>query len=151
MTPWRFARFDDLTAREVHDILQARSAVFVVEQMCVFQDVDGVDPASWHLFSREGDRIVAYCRLLPPGVKFPEASIGRVITTEPGRGRGLGRALMVEALARAHALWPSQSIRIGAQQRLERFYESLGFRTVSDPYDEDGIPHVEMLHAGAAA
>lgn len=151
MTPWRFARFDDLTAREVHDILQARSAVFVVEQMCVFQDVDGVDPASWHLFSREGDRIVAYCRLLPPGVKFPEASIGRVITTEPGRGRGLGRSLMVEALARAHALWPSQSIRIGAQQRLERFYESLGFRTVSDPYDEDGIPHVEMLHAGAAA
>lgn len=151
MTPWRFARFDELTAREVHDILQARSAVFVVEQACVFQDVDGADPPSWHLFAREGDQLVAYCRLVPPGVKFSEASIGRVITTEPGRGRGLGRVLMVEALSRARLLWPGQPIRISAQQRLERFYQSLGFKTVSAPYDEDGIPHVEMLHAGGAA
>lgn len=149
MTPWRFARFDDLTAREVHDILQARSAVFVVEQACVFQDVDGVDMQSWHLFSREGNEVAAYCRLIPPGVKYAEASIGRVITTAIARGRGNGRSLMNEALSRAASLWPGQPIRIGAQQRLERFYQSLGFKTVSEPYDEDGIPHVEMLHTGA--
>lgn len=151
MTPWRFARFDDLAAREVHDILQARSAVFVVEQACAFQDVDGVDPQSWHLFAREGGQIAAYCRLIPPGVKYAEASIGRVITTAAARGRGDGRALMKEALARGASLWPGQPIRIGAQQRLEAFYQSLGFTTVSEPYDEDGIPHVEMLHSGASA
>ena len=148
MTPWRFARFDDLTAREVHDILQARSAVFVVEQACVFQDVDGVDVQSWHLFAREGEEVAAYCRLIQPGVKYAEASIGRVITTGIARGRGDGRALVNEALSRAAALWPGQPIRIGAQQRLERFYQSLGFKTVSEPYEEDGIPHVEMLHPG---
>lgn len=151
MTPWRFARFDDLTAREVHDILQARSAVFVVEQSCVFQDVDGVDVQSWHLFAREGAEVAAYCRVIPPGVKYAEASIGRVITTALARGRGDGRALMIEALSRAATLWPGQPIRIGAQQRLERFYQSLGFKTVSEPYDEDGIPHVEMLHSGAVS
>lgn len=151
MTSWRFARFDELTAREVHDILQARAAVFVVEQDCAFQDVDGADVQSWHLFAREGTDIAAYCRLVPPGVKFAEASIGRVITTAAARGRGAGRALMKEALAQAASLWPRQPIRIGAQQRLEKFYQSLGFRTVSEPYDEDGIPHVEMLHSGAPA
>ena len=149
MTPWRFARFDDLTAREVHDILQARSAVFVVEQACVFQDVDGADVQSWHLFAREGAEVAAYCRLIPPGIKYPEASIGRVVTTAIARGQGRGRVLMVEALDRAGHLWPGQPIRIGAQQRLEPFYQSLGFRTVSEPYDEDGIPHVEMLHTKA--
>lgn len=149
MTAWRFARFDDLKAREVHDILQARAAVFVVEQACVFQDVDGVDTQSWHLFAYEGSEIAAYCRLIPPGIKYPEASIGRVVTTAIARGRGRGRALMAEALERAGRLWPGEPIRIGAQQRLEAFYQSLGFRTVSEPYDEDGIPHVEMLHAQA--
>jgi ElaA protein len=149
MTPWRFARFDDLTAREVHDILQARSAVFVVEQACVFHDVDGVDTQSWHLLAYQGSGILAYCRLIPPGIKYPEASIGRVVTTAIARGQGRGRALMVEALRRAEDLWPGQPIRIGAQQRLEAFYRSLGFQTVSEPYDEDGIPHIEMLHTQA--
>ncbi len=148
MSGWRFARLEELTAREVHDILQARAAVFVVEQACAFQDVDGADPASWHLFAREGGAIVAYCRLVPPGVKFAEPSIGRVITTGTGRGRGLGRELMREALARAGALWPGSPVRIGAQRHLEGFYGSLGFVTASDPYDEDGIPHVEMVRTG---
>ena len=80
---WRFAPFAELTAREVHDFLQARSAVFVVEQDCVFLDVDGADPECWHLFAREEGEILAYCRLVPPGLKFPEPSIGRVITPLP--------------------------------------------------------------------
>jgi ElaA protein len=150
---WRFARFDELDAREVHDILQARSAVFVVEQNCVFLDADGVDPDCWHLFARapsalgegrgEGP-LLAYCRLVPPGIKFPEASIGRVITPEAGRGRGLGRELMARAVDRANELWPGEPLRIGAQQYLEKFYGEFGFVKCSEPYDEDGIMHIEM-------
>ena len=148
MIAWRFARFEELDAREVHDLLQARSAVFVVEQSCVFQDVDGADPASWHLLGREDGVLLAYCRLVPPGTKFPEASIGRVLTTEAGRRKGLGRELMAEAVRRAHALWPGKPLRIGAQVDLERFYGEFGFAKCSEPYDEDGIMHIEMLHQG---
>jgi ElaA protein len=148
MTAWRLARLDELTAREVHDILQLRTAVFVIEQMCVFQDMDGADPDCWHLFAREAGQVAAYCRLVPAGVKFAEPSIGRVITSGAVRGTGMGRALMQEALKQAAALWPGAALRIGAQQRLEGFYRSLGFVTDSEPYDEDGIPHVEMLHTG---
>jgi ElaA protein len=148
MTAWRFARFDDLAAREVHDILQARTEVFVMEQACCFQDMDGIDPDCWHLYSRVDGALAAYCRIVPAGVKFAEPSIGRVITTQAVRGTGLGRALMVEAIGRARALWPGAAVRIGAQHRLERFYQSLGFVTDSAPYDEDGIPHVEMLLRG---
>ena len=146
---WHLARFAELSAHDLHDILQARAAVFVVEQECAFQDVDGADPKAWHLYARDpaSGAIAAYCRLIPPGVKFAEASIGRVLTTDAARGRGMGRELMNEALRRADSLWPSQPVRIGAQQRLERFYQSLGFATASAPYDEDGIPHVEMVRA----
>jgi ElaA protein len=151
VTAWRFARLDGLSAREVHDILQARAAVFVVEQACAFQDVDGADPQSWHLFTSRDGRLAAYCRLVPPGVKFGEPSIGRVLTVSPWRGTGLGRALMAEALRRTAALWPGSPVRLGGQRYLERFYQSLGFATVSEPYDEDGIAHVEMLHPGAGA
>ena len=155
MIAWRFARFEELGAREVHDILQARSAVFVVEQACVFQDVDGADPLSWHLFTRAAapgqgpGPLLAYCRLVPPGLKFPEASIGRVLTTGAGRRQGLGRELMAEAVRRAHALWPGQALRIGAQVYLERFYGEFGFSRCSEPYDEDGIVHIEMRREAA--
>jgi ElaA protein len=148
MTAWRFAPFDELGAREVHDILQARAAVFVVEQNCVFQDMDGADLGSWHLFAREGPAIAAYCRVLPPGLKFAEPSIGRVITAAPVRGTGRGRELMREALRRCNALWPGRAVRIGAQLHLEKFYGSLGFARDSAPYDEDGIPHIEMVRPG---
>lgn len=151
MTAWRLARLDELTAREVHDILQARSAVFVVEQACAFQDVDGADPASWHLFARRGEAIAAYCRLVPAGLKFAEPSIGRVVTAQAARGTGLGRALMREAVSRSASLWPGAAIRIGAQLYLERFYGEFGFTRASEPYVEDGIPHIEMLRPGGLA
>ena len=146
---WQLARFADLAPEDVHDIYRARLAVFVVEQACPFQDVDGADPASWHLFLRDpaSGEITAYCRIIPAGVKFAEASIGRVLTTDAARGTGLGRELMLEALRRTESLWPGAPVRIGAQQRLERFYQSLGFVTASAPYDEDGIQHVEMVRA----
>ena len=148
MTAWRFAPFDELESREVHDILQARSAVFAVEQNCVFQDMDGADAVSWHLFARRQGTIAAYCRLVPAGVKFAEPSIGRVLTATSARGTGLGRRLMLEAIGRCAALWPGAAIRIGAQLHLERFYGGFGFARASAPYEEDGIPHIEMLRPG---
>jgi len=141
---WRFARFDELSPREVHDIFRARAAVFVVEQTCAFQDVDGADPACWHLIGLAPE-IVAYCRLVPPGVKYREPSIGRVVTLPPARGIGAGRTLMREAIVRAQALWPGQPLRIGAQMYLKDFYGEFGFAQSSAPYDEDGIMHIEMI------
>ena len=159
MLSWRFASFDELTRAEIHDLYQARVGVFVVEQTCPFQDVDGVDPVSWHLLGRadplpgpppggrEKGALLAYCRLVPAGAKFPEPSIGRVLTTKEARGTGAGRELMREALRRAEGLWPGQDIRIGAQRYLDRFYGEFGFVQCSEPYDEDGIVHIEMLRA----
>jgi ElaA protein len=147
MLTWRFAPFDKLTPREVHDLFEARVGVFVLEQKCAFQDVDGVDPQCWHLLGREDGPLLAYCRIVPPGIKYPEPSIGRVLTTAAGRKTGAGRELMREAVARTNALWPGQAIRIGAQRYLERFYGDYGFVKASEPYDEDGIVHIEMVRA----
>ena len=149
---WHFARFEELSPQDIHDLYQARVAVFVLEQECPFQDVDGVDPQCWHLIGRGPEGAVhAYSRLVPPGVKYAEPSIGRVLTTAPARGTGAGRSLMRESLARAEALWPGRALRIGAQQYLEKFYGGFGFATVSAPYDEDGILHVEMVRPAQAA
>jgi ElaA protein len=159
MISWRLARFDELSPREVHDIVQARIEVFVVEQKCAFQDLDGVDPECWHLLGlspsplgegRGEGELVAYCRLVPPGAKFAEPSIGRVLTTGSARRSGAGRELMRRAVDHATRLWPGRALRIGAQKYLEHFYGEFGFVTASEPYDEDGIPHVEMLRAASA-
>jgi ElaA protein len=147
---WSFAHFDDLSPRQVHDLYRLRIEVFVIEQDCVFQDVDGADPKCWHLLGYDGPELVAYCRLVPAGVKFPEPSIGRVITAMSLRGTGAGKALMRQALACASKLWPGKAIRIGAQARLERFYNEFGFDKASEPYDEDGIVHIEMLRTETA-
>ena len=145
MIAWRLARFDDLTPREIHDAFQLRSAVFVVEQTCPFLDIDGVDPDCWHLLGSSDGKLVAYCRLVPPGVKYPQPSIGRVISARDTRRTGAGRALMKEAVERAEKLWPHTPLRIGAQMYLKAFYEGFGFRQSSEPYDEDGILHIEMI------
>src|SRR5438045_47628 len=119
---WRLTRFADLSPQEIHDVYRLRVEVFVVEQNCPFQDVDGVDPQSWHLLGSVAGQLIAYCRLIPAGLKFAEPSIGRVVTSPSVRGTGLGRVLMDEAMRCAAQLWPRQPIRIGAQARLERFY-----------------------------
>jgi len=151
MLIWRFAHFDQLTPRQVHDLYRLRVEVFVLEQNCPFQDVDGADPSCWHLLGArsEGADLLAYCRLVPAGVKFAEPSIGRVITALSERRTGLGKVLMREAVARAEALWPGQAIRIGAQAHLERFYNEFGFEKASEPYMEDGIAHIEMVRPKA--
>jgi ElaA protein len=146
---WQWKRFAELSPSELYALLAARSAVFVVEQACAFLDFDGLDAHAWHLLGWAGGddaaTLSAYLRLIEPGRKYAEPSIGRVLTSADFRGMGLGRAAMAEGLGRAALVYPGQAIRIGAQQRLERFYREFGFSTVSAPYDEDGIAHVEML------
>jgi len=142
---WSFARLPDLSPLDVHACLLLRAAVFSVEQNCVFQDPDAADLDSWHLLGRNAaGQLLAYLRIVDAGIKYPEPSIGRVVTAPDARGLSLGRTLMAEGIERCAALWPSFGIVIGAQQRLERFYQSFGFTTTSEPYLEDGIWHVEM-------
>lgn len=148
---WTWGRLASLSAYDVHDLLALRSRVFVVEQDCVFLDPDDADRDAWHLLVRivdgpeRGDAALAgYLRCLAPGVRYVEASIGRVVTSPEARGTGLGRTLMKEGLARTLALWPDADVRINAQARLEAFYASMGFVVDGTPYDEDGIEHVEM-------
>ena len=144
---WTWRRFEFLSADDVYDCLALRSAIFVVEQDCVFLDPDGADRASWHLLGRSGDgaaTLCAYLRCIDPGVRYEEPSIGRVVVAADRRGGGLGRTLMTEGIARTVAAWPDSPIVIGAQRRLEDFYWSLGFRTEGPMYLEDGIEHVQM-------
>ena len=142
---WTCVPFDELTTRALYDALALRSEVFVVEQQCVFLDIDGLDPQTWHLLGHgEDGALQAYARLIPPGLKSADALIGRVVTAPSARGGGTGRALMAEAVARCAQLWPGQAITLHAQAHLQRFYAGFGFAPVGEPYVEDGIPHIEM-------
>jgi ElaA protein len=138
-----------LTAGELYAAMEARQKVFVVEQHCAYMDADGADPLGMHLLgwrsTPDGLTVSAYARLLPPGVKYAEASIGRVLTTPDVRGSGLGKAVMTEAIQRVEEAGWGSAIRIAAQMYLEAFYEGFGFRRVSEPFTEDDIWHVEML------
>lgn len=135
--------FADLSVQELYAILRLRSEVFVVEQNCVYQDLDGYDPDCLHVMLNYNDQLAAYCRLVPPGLKYPEWSIGRVITAPSARGLGLGHTLLQAAMERIGA----QPIRISAQSHLDKFYAGHGFAAVGTPYMEDNIPHIEMLRA----
>lgn len=142
---WTCVSFDELTVGQLYDLLQLRSEVFVVEQNCVFLDIDGLDRQTLHLLGTgEDGALRAYTRLIPPGVKAADALIGRVVTSPAARGGGTGRALMAESVARCGQLWPGHAITLHAQAHLERFYAGFGFAPVGEPYMEDGIPHIEM-------
>lgn len=151
---WQWSRLPTLSPTALYAALAARQQVFAVEQQCAYLDADGLDHRAWHLlgWSRtEPAILVAYLRVLDPGAKYVEPSIGRVLTTLALRGRGQGRGLMREGIAGCASRHPGAAIRISAQRHLAPFYTSLGFATVSPPYDEDGIPHVEMLLAAPPA
>lgn len=151
---WQWRAFAELSLSELYTILQVRQMVFVVEQACPYLDADGADERAWHLlgWAMQGETkiLAAYARVFAPGIKYVEASIGRVITHPSMRRQGMGEALIEEALRRVELLWPGTRVRIGAQMYLERFYEKSGFRRVSEPYDEDGIIHIEMLRTTAS-
>lgn len=142
---WIYKSFDELTTSELYAILQLRSEVFVVEQNCVYLDVDGKDKKSFHLMAWQGDELVAYTRLVPPGVSFSEASIGRVITSPKFRGLGIGITLLEKSIAHILETYNTNKIRIGAQLYLKKFYEGFGFVAEGEEFLEDGIPHIEMV------
>jgi ElaA protein len=142
---WICKKFEELTTQELYAILRLRSEVFVVEQQCVFLDMDNKDQPSMHLMGWVGGQLLAYTRLVPPGITFPEMSIGRVVTSPQGRKSGLGRELMQQSIKQCHILFGEGPIRIGAQLYLLKFYSSLGFHSSGDVYLEDGIEHVEMI------
>lgn len=146
---WRFVPFGELTTHELYAILRLRSEVFVVEQSCVFQDMDDADQDALHLIGTAGAQLGAYARCILPGVKFAEASIGRVITSSHLRGGGAGHLLVQEAIVSIEKHWGRQPIRIGAQARLENFYRQHGFVDAGIHYIEDGIAHIEMLRSAA--
>jgi ElaA protein len=144
---WRCCRFGELGVVELQNIYAARQQVFAIEQQCIYLDADGCDEAAYHVaaWSPAHRMPLAYARLLDPGQKYPEPSIGRVLTTAPARGHGLGRELVGRAVAHCAQIWPQRAIRISAQSRLERFYAGFGFVPIGVPYLKDGLPHTEML------
>lgn len=148
MHTYSWHRFDALDAHSLYALLKLRSDIFVVEQNCVFSDMDDYDQASLHLLARDAaGRVVGYARVLPPGLKYEEASIGRVVMHADARGQQAGRKLMLEAMRGCTEQFPGSPQLLWAQQRLEAFYASLGFVTCSEPELEDGILHVKMVKA----
>lgn len=137
--------FDDLSPQELYSILQLRNEVFVVEQNCVFQDADDKDQKCYHLMGTKNEKLLAYTRLVPPGWIYEEASIGRVVTSPNARRENLGKELMKKSIDAIYDLFGKVDIKIGAQKYLKKFYESFGFKQVSDVYLEDGIEHIYMI------
>ena len=158
---WKWSSFENLSKSELYAILKLRQEVFVVEQKCAYLDCDDLDKKAYHLtgtsadvtdhrvansmFSQHG--IVAYMRTLFPGVKTEHPSFGRLLTHKTVRKKGVGRQLLRKAIINTNRIYPGSKIQISAQLYLEPFYKSFGFVTVSDPYDEDGIPHIEMIRS----
>src|SRR5262245_58431904 len=144
---WFWRRFEDLGVDGVYDMLALRARVFILEQG-PYLDTDGADRRAWHLLGRDDSGAMrAYLRVLDPGVKFDEPSIGRVVVDAELRGQGIGHELMRRALSQCASSWQGQPIRISAQAHLQRFYRHHGFDTVSDEYLDDGIAHVDMLRS----
>ncbi|PRD57169.1 GNAT family N-acetyltransferase [Sphingobacterium gobiense] len=137
--------FKELDTTELYHILKLRNEVFVVEQRCVYQDTDDKDLVSYHLMCFVDDNLAGYTRLLPAGISYDEVSIGRVVVGPKFRGLKLGWQLMEKSIASCKELFGSSTIRIGAQVYLIKFYNGLGFAEIGEPYDEDGIPHIEMI------
>ncbi|AKD03652.1 GNAT family N-acetyltransferase [Pontibacter korlensis] len=140
--------FEELTPNEMYDMLRLRSEVFVVEQTCVFLDMDNKDQKCQHLLLYKGEELVAVARLVPPGVSYPDAmSIGRIVTSMAVRGTGVGKLLVEYSIEECYRLYGQGLIKIGAQLYAKGFYESFGFVQSGPVYDEDGIDHIEMTKA----
>lgn len=145
---WQWCRLQELTGEQLYAVCAAREAVFVVEQNCAYQELDGLDVAALHLIAWSGSEVAAYLRVLEQGVGLEQTSIGRVMAAKAFRGRGLGRELMERALQHIDAIHAG-CVHISAQTYLEKFYRSFGFEPVTEPYLEDGIPHIGMARGAA--
>jgi ElaA protein len=142
---WSLKKFEELSSLELYEILQLRSEVFVVEQKCVFLDMDDKDQFSQHLQGRIDGKLAAVVRILPPGLAYDEPSIGRVVSSPLFRRKGVGIELMKTAINETISLYGDVPIKIGAQLYLKKFYESFGFLHCSETYLEDDIPHIKMI------
>jgi ElaA protein len=138
-------KLGELTPIQVYKMLQLRHDVFVIEQNCIYRDMDEKDYNSFHLLMIENDEVIACCRLVNPGISYNEPSIGRVCSVKAKRMEGIGMVLMTEAMRACNSLWPGQSIVISAQSYLEKFYSKFGFKSVGKQYLEDDIPHIKMI------
>ncbi|NBX11608.1 MAG: GNAT family N-acetyltransferase [Chitinophagaceae bacterium] len=141
---WTLQEFSELTNSDLYELLKLRSAIFVVEQNCVFPDMDDKDYSSYHLCGWNNEKLVAYTRLLPPGLAYENCSIGRVVTAASVRRQGIGKILMKKSIEACQQLFSSQDIEIGAQLYLEQFYGSFQFIREGEVYLEDGIDHIHM-------
>ncbi|MCM4160073.1 GNAT family N-acetyltransferase [Antarcticibacterium flavum] len=137
--------FNELSLKELYSILQLRSEVFVVEQDCVYQDIDGKDDTALHVLGKDRDQLVAYTRCFKPGDYFEEAAIGRVIVKEGQRKYGYGHEIMKASIQAIETFYKTEKIKLSAQQYLTEFYESHGFEQTGEGYLEDGIPHIAMI------
>ena len=143
---WKIKRFDELSALEIYQILQLREMVFIIEQACIYQDIGNKDLGCYHLWAEKDGQMVAYTRLVPPDLSYPnETSIGRVLSHPKYRRHKIGRQLVTFAIEAVSNLYPRNAIRISAQEYLIPFYESYDFVQVSQVYIEDHLPHAEML------
>lgn len=142
---WKVKTFDELSTEELYQIIRARVDVFVVEQNCPYQDLDNYDQLAIHLWAEKDAEVMAYCRIFDKAIKYPETSIGRVITTQKVRGTGLGRQLIAYAVQIIENRLKTQDIRISAQDYLIKFYSDFGFRDTGKKYLEDNLPHTEMV------
>lgn len=142
---WECKSFNDLSADQMYTILCVRQEVFVLEQECLYLDADGKDRKSFHLMGFDGDEMVAYARIVEPGVSYDEVSMGRILTTKNARGTGAGIELMEEGLREIESLYGKVPVRISAQTYLLKFYQKFGFESTGKEYLEDEIPHTEML------
>ncbi|MHA4989237.1 GNAT family N-acetyltransferase [Cetobacterium somerae] len=137
-------KFNELTLEELYEILKLRSEVFVVEQKCIYNDIDGKDLTSSHIMIKENGKIKAYLRALQPGVSYEDASLGRVLVSPDARGKGYAKVIVVKGVEYILNNFNTTKITIGAQEYLKNFYSEIGFKPISEVYDEDGIPHLDM-------
>ena len=145
---WSVLHFNDLSVKQLFDILQLRNQIFIVEQNCPYLDIDEKDPKSFHVLGiDQHQKLIATSRILPPGVSYSEVSIGRVAVAIDSRGTGIGDELNRVSMKFISDFYGNVPIRLSAQKHLSNYYNKHGFKVVSDPYDEDGIPHVEMLNS----
>lgn len=144
---WKIKTFDEFTVPELYNVLKARIDVFVVEQNCPYPDLDDYDQKAVHIWAEENGEVLAYCRIFDKGIKYPEASIGRVLTTEKARGKRLGKQLIKYALDAIEARFHTSEVRISAQDYLLKFYGEFGFEDTGKKYLEDDIPHTEMFYS----
>ena len=142
---WILKKFDDLSLHELYAILQLRNEVFAIEQNCVYPDLDNKDQPAYHLMGWNNDKLVAYTRIMPPGIAYPEPSIGRVVTSPSVRGKGIGRQLMEKSVKHIYKIYGITPIKISSQLYLKKFYTDLGFHPTSEVYHEDGIEHIKMV------